>query len=433
MRVLRKKQFWHLSPLVSTLLAVWLTLPVAAGVADTELHGFAEGRVGVRTQNDPNEDGRSLTELRAQVDALTDLDPVTLQFRGDFVYDQLADDREKIDLERGDGFFDLRELNLQFTPLEWADVKAGRQILTWGTGDLLFINDLFPKDWNSFLLGRDAEYLKAPSDALYAAFFPPFGNFDLVYTPRFDADRYVDGERVSYWNPGRRSIVGQNAEIDAERRDEWLKDHEAAARFYRDLYGYETALYFYHGFWKSPAGYDPNEMNSYFPGLNVYGASTKGTFGSGIVNLEAGYYDSREDRAGTDPNVPNSEVRLMTGYQREVAQNLTAGVQYYLEWMMNYDDYERAAPAGEQRDEERHVVSLRLTRLLLNQNLILSLFTFFSPSDSDVYFRPSATYKISDNWMVNLNGNIFLGESEQTFFGQFRNNSNVNLGVRYNF
>ena len=48
------------------------------------------------------------------------------------------------------------------------DVKLGRQVLTWGTGDLLFLNDLFPKDWVSFFAGRDDEYLKAPSNTLRA-------------------------------------------------------------------------------------------------------------------------------------------------------------------------------------------------------------------------------------------------------------------------
>ena len=107
---------------------------------------------------------------------LTYLEQATIQARADFVYDELADDIEKIDLNTGDGFIDLRELNILFTPIDIMDVKAGRQILTWGTGDLLFINDLFPKDWNSFLLGRDEEYLKAPSDAVFASFFPALGN-----------------------------------------------------------------------------------------------------------------------------------------------------------------------------------------------------------------------------------------------------------------
>ena len=112
-----------------------------------------------------------------------------------------------------------------------------------------------------------------------------------------------------------------------------------------------------------------------------------------------------------------------------------AGFQYYLEWMMDYDDYINSPmiPANTARDEVRHVLTLRLTQMLMNQNLILSLFTFYSPSDNDAYFRPAATYKISDHWTVFANGNVFVGESDHTFFGQFRYNSNANLGVRYSF
>ena len=405
-----------------------------AAALDTELHGFVDGRAGVRTQNDPQEDDRSLTEVRFQLDSLTYLEQATVQARADFVYDELADDIGKIDLENGDGFIDLRELNMLFTPTDIMDVKVGRQILTWGTGDLLFINDLFPKDWNSFLLGRDEEYLKAPSDALFASLFPAIGSLDIAYTPRMDADRYVDGRRLSYWNPATQSIVGQNAVVDADRRDDWFQDHELAVRFYRPLFSYEGALYAYHGFWKSPNGFDPSTGNAYFPRLNVYGGSVRGTLGDALVNAEAGYYDSREDRAGDHPFVPNSEVRFLTGYEREVVKNLTAGMQYYMEWMMDYDGYLGGVPSADTaRDEVRHVLTLRLTKMLMNQNLMIGLFTFYSPSDNDAYFRPNVTYKLTDHWTVTANGNIFVGEDRHTFFGQFEDNSNVNLGVRYSF
>lgn len=417
----------------SSVLYMFLIVTPTFAVEAPDLHGFVEARAGMRTQNDPHEDNRNLTETRAQLDALTYFEKFELQFRGDLYYDELENRLEKVDLESGHGFFDLRELNVLFSPVEWADVKAGRQILTWGTGDLLFINDLFPKDWNSFLLGRDEEYLKAPSDALYTSFFPPFANIDLVYTPRFDSDRYVDGKRLSYWNPALQRIAGKDAEINPDRRDKWFKDQEIASRIYRNIYGYETALYFYHGFWKSPEGYDPTEMRPYFPELNVYGASTKGEMLGGIFNLEAGYYDSREDRSGTDPDIPNSETRFLAGYQKELARNLTVGVQYYVEWMMNHDDYIESMPVDTTSDEFRHVTTLRVTQLLMNQNLILSIFTFFSPNERDAYLRPSATYKISDHWAAGINGNFFFGERDYTFFGQFRRNSNLNMNVRYNF
>lgn len=406
-----------------------------AHALDSELHGFAEARVGARTRNDPYEDQMSLGEMRLQLDSLTYFDAAELQIRADLLYDDLADGIEKVDLNNGDGFFDLREFNLLFTPIDWADMKVGRQILTWGTGDLLFINDLFPKDWNSFLLGRDEEYLKAPSDAVYASFFPAIGTIDVAFMPRFDADRYVDGRRLSYWNPTLQRIAGQDAVVDAQRRDEWFKDYEFTSRIYRPMLSWEGALYFYNGFWKSPLG--GNAGGAYFPRMNAYGASANGSIGSALANVEVGYYDSREN-SGPAQSVPKDEFRFLTGYEREVAKDLTAGVQYYVEWMMDYGEYKREynglyGTTDTARDEFRHMLTLRLTRMMMNQDLMLSLFTFYSPSDNDACFRPMVTYTVNDHWKVTANGNVFIGEKDHTFFGQMKYNSNVNLGVRYSF
>ncbi len=35
----------------------------------------------------------------------------------------------------------------------WLDLRLGRQIITRGVGDLVFINDVFPKDWSAFFPG----------------------------------------------------------------------------------------------------------------------------------------------------------------------------------------------------------------------------------------------------------------------------------------
>ena len=56
---------------------------------------------------------------------------------------------------------------------------------TWGTGDLVFLNDLFPKDFVSFFAGRDDEYLKAPGDALRITHYSKAVNIDFVWTPVF--------------------------------------------------------------------------------------------------------------------------------------------------------------------------------------------------------------------------------------------------------
>ncbi|MCK5676662.1 MAG: hypothetical protein KAH99_06565, partial [Verrucomicrobia bacterium] len=69
----------------SLLAALLQAMPASA--LDTELHGFVDGRAGVRTQNDPYEDDRSLTELRLQLESKTYFDWGEVTARGDFVYD----------------------------------------------------------------------------------------------------------------------------------------------------------------------------------------------------------------------------------------------------------------------------------------------------------------------------------------------------------
>jgi hypothetical protein len=392
-----------------------LLIAMSAGATDIESSGFVDARYGVRTGSDPNSDQESLNELRLQLNSIWYHDLFTATARSDFIYDGVDNNHDPIDLETGEGAIDLREFNVLFTPADWMDVKVGRQILTWGTGDLLFVNDLFSKDWKSFFSGRDEEYLKAPSDALFMSFFPSFASIDVAYMPRFDAARFIDGERFSYWNGT--GLSGDPLQTD--RPDEWLKDDELSVRISRNLKGWETALYGYHGFWKTPKGFDPVSGKNTFPKLSAYGASVRGALKGGIASLETGYYDSCDDRSGTDPLVPNSEVRLLIGYEHEIIQNLTGSMQCYIEHMLNYNAYTRVN-SGPDRDETRYVLTLRLTQMLMNQNLTLGLFTYWSPSDQDGYVRPSAAYKLSDNWLLETRGNFFFGDKNHTFFGSSR-------------
>ena len=58
--------------------------------------------------------------------------------------------------------------------------------------------------------------------------------------------------------------------------------------------------------------------------------------------------------------VRNREFRSPSGYEQEVARNLTLGVQYDLEIMLDLDAYPRTLPAGTApHDEHRHVLTQR--------------------------------------------------------------------------
>ena len=83
---------------------------------------------------------------------------------------------------------------------------------------------------------------------------------------------------------------------------------------------------------------------------------------------------------------------------QEIAKDFTAGLQYYVEYMTDYHQHKDS-----------------------------------SPSDKDVYMRPNINYKVADNLAVEAGANIFFGDYPGTFFGQFRNDTNLYTALRYSF
>ncbi len=405
-------------------------VPRVAGAAPVDLdlpfrlNGFVEEAVSIRTQNDPQQPRDfPLGELRLQLEAFRAFDAGEFKFRGDFLHDQA----------QGEFEFDLREAYLFLFPADILDVKVGRQILTWGTGDLIFLNDLFPKDFQSFFIGRDDVYLKAPSDAARFSLYPGGFNIDFVWTPGYDSDRFITGERLSFFDENAGRKAGQNNQLNFIHPEQWVKDSELALRLFQTIEGYELALYGYYGFWKNPAGADA-EGKAILPRLAVVGASVRGPVLDGIGNLEVAFYNSLEDTAGTVPTVKNSEFRFLAGYKRELVADVTLGLQYNLERMIDHADFIRSLPAGGfPKDENRHVTTVRLTWLLLQQTVEVSMFTFYSPSDGDAHLRPKVLYKVTDAWHVTLGANVFAGASEKTFFGMLQDNTNLYARVRYSF
>ncbi len=387
-----------------------------------KIHGFLEGRVGYRLVKDAFEDDMLMGETRLQLQTSSRLSAIELNFKGDAIGDMVTEQGE----------FDLREGNIAFNLFGFSDVTVGRQILTWGTGDLVFINDLFPKDWRSFYIGRDEEYLNAPSDAAKLTLHGDWANLDVVYTPKFDPDRYPTGQRLSFYDPLFGGITGDPV-ISTDTPDRWFQDDEIAVRLYKNIDNCEYAIYAYRGFWKSPSGTILFE-EVFFPDLSVYGASLRGDMVTGTGNVEFGYYQSDDNESGNDPLVNNSELRFLTGYTSELSEGYTASLQYYLEYMTDWSTYYANLPIElPLRDRTRHLITMRLTRLLLKQNLRLDMFTYFSPTDKDAYLRPSASYKINDNLTVECGANVFLGDYPNTAFGQLHNNTNIYSAIRYSF
>jgi len=313
------------------------------------------------------------------------------------------------------------------------DLRAGRQIITWGVGDLVFINDVFPKNWVAFISGRPLEYLKFGSDAINVNYFGRFISAQVIAIPFYQPDILPRGERLLAYDPfpfatSRVRRLPKNS----------LKNTQLAFRLYRNLGNFDVSLYAYRGFYPSPPGmdFDPNTgiATVFNPRLSVYGASLQGAFMAGVLSLEGGYYDSRDDAGGTNPGIENSQARFLVGYQQAMGDNFTLGLQYYGEQIQKYSRYKQSLPANfPVREEFRHTFSLRLTQLLKYQTLRLSFFTLFSPNEKDYYLNPEARYELGDGVWIAAGGIFFGGKKNYTFFGQFEKNDNLYMVLRYSF
>jgi len=390
------------------------------------VHGFLEGAAGVRLAENPSQSKDfTMGEGRLQIELSQDgpLDS-RLYLKGDLDVDGVG--------ERGDA--DLREFYLDHSPLSFLDLRLGRQIVTWGTGDLIFVNDLFPKDFNSFFIGRNLEYLKVGSDAAKLSIYPGHFSLDLVAMPRFTPSEVPDGERLSFFNPFASRLSASGERLSARKPAFTLGNTEFAARLYRNFGSYEAALYGFRGFFKEPVGMDPVQGALFYPKLSTFGSSLRGPFLGGIGSLEFGYYDSREDGAGTNPLIENSSMKYLFGYERELRTDFTVRAQYFLEQMLDYDGYRANLPTGApEKSELRHLLFLRVTQFLRYQTLQLSFVGFYSPSDEDGMVNPEVSYKISDRWSVTSGVNLFFGKKDATQFGQLTRDDNLYLRLRAGF
>ena len=411
---------------LSALLFLLSTTPAQG--AELETHGYLlfnySGRINSERPSQSNSDFLLGEErLRLDLSAWSETGDISARFKGEVLHDAVDNETE----------IELREIYLDVSSSH-SDLRIGRQIITWGVGDLLFINDVFPKNWQSFFSGRPLGYLKTGVDGARLRYSGQTLNVELIALPFFTPDTLPDPKRFSFFDP--MAGVTDRAEIEPTST---FNNTEWAMRLYRRVGEFDVAAYLYKGFWRSPAMQPdseivPSQLTLFYPELNVFGASAQGNVFGGVLSLEVGYYDSRGDSAGVEPAIPNSQSRLLIGYQRQLNQDLTLGVQYYAEIMQDHGQYQESLPAGfPVQRRYRDIVTLRLEQFLKHQTLRLSFFSFYSPADRDYLIQPQAHYKLSDELGISLGANIFGGKRDTSFLGQFGKNDNVYLALRFDF
>lgn len=341
------------------------------------------------------------------------------QVKGELAHDVLFGGNEFVMRE---GFVDYR--------LGPFDLRVGRQIVTWGTAEFVFVNDTFPKGWQGYLLGRPMEYFKIGVDGARVHLSSDLVNIEVVATPVFTPDDIPSAARFVLFDPVA-DLPSRVLELPA--RD--FANAELAVRVDTRIFNIDLAAYGHRGRWRTPSlRFDdpmmPTTAIFYYPRLDTAGASASLSILGAVLSLEGAYYDSRDDRRGDNPFCPNSQVRGLAALQASPIADMVLSVQYYVEWMQKFKDYEATWPpsfAPMKQDEYRHAVTAKITQALFSQRLTLSVFGYYGITEKDVLVQPMLTFKVSDRFVVTLGGTFIEGPLDRPFamVGQFRGNDNV--------
>ncbi len=421
---------WTQFKLLLLIPGLLLVLPTTGQTAnELPISGYVEPAYGVRYQDDgPIEDQNIMKEVRFMLEnqwygrsgEMLNLRVLGKQTTG-----------ENDDVE-------VREASI-FLPLSTSvELTAGRQVLSWGPAQYEFVNDHFSKDYRSFFLGRDLEFLKAPADAVRLKWFNDIADVDLVLTPEFEPNRTPRGQAIPVYHPGQGELVsaeeakqlGTTTGLPENSPDKG----EAHLRVHRMFGRWETALYGYRGFTGNPRGWNPGDTESFYPELVSYGFSLRGPLYGSVFWLEGSFENIREPRAGEVSTLPPNQYKLLTGFRFRNGPNVSYMAQ--ASWFRQEDAAGLRSLMPDDHpynDRNRYRLQVSTKREYMADRLTLRGRFFSGLSEDDWWLRLRGDYEWSDSVTLYAGSFFFGAEHPASRFGATEESNHIYTRIRYSF
>ena len=321
----------------------------------------------------------------------------------------------------------LREAYFDYAG-KYLEVKAGRQIVTWGVADGLRITDLIsPMDYTEFM-ANDYDDIRVPVNAINLKYPGESFSAELVFVPVPEYFVMPSGEDNPWSMP-----VPEGVSMDLSGTPEkHIKNSEVGTRLRFFLENLDFSLTALRTFNKSPvtiADYDPETKSVVIQGIYkpmyVLGGDFSIPVSEFVVRGEmAGYFgepialnDSRRYRLRKTFNV-------LLGLDWYAGDNWTFMVQYMHKIIMDY----RKELGMEQNTS---MVTARISKEVLNNTLKLSVYGMYDIDNVSFYIRPAADYLLNDQITLSLGADI-LGGRRGTF-KTYEDNTQIWVKGKYFF
>ncbi len=363
-----------------------------------QLNGFVDSYHALQAEY-PHKIMSSRTRLRLEMRA--DYGEASLYSSMNLAYNSLIKDQS--------GAF-LREAYFDYAG-KYLEVKAGRQIVTWGVADGLRLTDLIsPMDYTEFM-ANDYDDIRVPVNAINLKYPGESFSAEVVFVPVPEYFVMPSGEDNPWTMP-----LPPNTSMDLSGTPEKrLKNSEVGGRLRFFLENLDFSLTALRTFNKSPitvAGYDPEAKSAVIKGvyepMNVVGGDVSIPAGEIVIRGEvAAYFGEPIALKNSIDYWHRSSFNALIGIDWYAGDNWTVMAQYMHKVIMDYQSVLGT-------EQNTSMITARISKELLNNTLKLSVYGMFDVDNVGFYVRPAADYLLSDQITLSLGGDL-LGGRRGTF------------------
>lgn len=412
------KYFVGFLMLLFSTLSVWSQAD-SAGIA-FKYNGFIDSYHALRSESS-NDWMSSRTRLRSELSADKGNSSMFISFNA--VYNSILEDKT--------GLF-LREAFFRYNTEKW-DLKAGRQIITWGVADGIRVTDLVsPMDYTEFL-AQDYDDIRIPENGIRLKYLHPKFNLEGVLIPVAEFFQLpIDAENP--WSV--MSSVAMPYSLDMENKPERkLSNSEYGGRLSFFLSGIDASLSALHTWNKMPvinkslsAHGDSLSMQAHYERMDMLGADMSVPIGKFVIRAEAAAYLGELQDLDMPSNL-NTTVRKNTcngllGLDFYPGNDWTIMVQYSHKYILDYDEVISTK-------KNTGLATFNISKKLLQTTLTLSSFTYYDVTNNGFYNRTSADYAITDQ--IHIMGGYDWFHGDKGPFAMYKNNSEYFMKFKYSF
>jgi len=373
---------------------LWCMIPRPASAQDEDslrigVKGFVDTYHAVRSES-PNDWMSSRSRVRGEV--TLEKGHTGAYVSANLVHNAILKDRTG---------FQLREAYAYYSDNHW-DVRAGRQIITWGVADALRLTDIIsPMDYTEFL-AQDYDDIRIPVGSLRLRYSQEKWCAEVVAIP-VSSFFELPTDAENPWSVGPLPI--------GDEPSHRLYNMEYGGRLSFFLSGIDFSLSALHTWNKQPVFY--NGVGQYHR-MTMLGADCSIPFGQFVIRGEFAEY---LDEAQT--------------FGRAASSNALLGLDWYAgnDWSLSAQYAHKYVTSGEHRNTG--LATLRISKDLLRNTLALQSFAYIDVTNGGVYNRLSADYAINDQLHATLGYDFF--HADRGTFTVYDHNSEVFVKLKYSF